>query len=89
MWDVLTLLTRFGPKFNEIAAGQNCTDANMLNDFLTFISNSIPMSGKEIFGIWIPSKFNVPGWNRQSKELNARYREVVSHLNIAGRPRSG
>ena len=36
-----------------------------------------------------PSKFKVPGWNEQAKELNARYREAVSHWNIAGRPRSG
>ena len=35
------------------------------------------------------SKFNVPGWNEQTKELNARYREAVSHWNIAGHPRSG
>ena len=31
----------------------------------------------------------MPGWNQQAKELNARYREAVSHWNIAGRPRSG
>ena len=36
-----------------------------------------------------PSKFNVPGWNERAKELNARYREAVSHWNITGRPRSG
>ena len=36
-----------------------------------------------------PSKFNVPGWNEQAKELNVRYREAVCHWNIAGRPRSG
>ena len=36
-----------------------------------------------------PSKFNEPGWNERAKELNARYREAVSHRNIAGRPRSG
>ena len=36
-----------------------------------------------------PSKFNVPWWNERAKELNARYREAVSHWNIAGRPRSG
>ena len=46
-------------------------------------------SGKEIFGIQKPSKFNVPGWNERAKELNARYREAVSHWNIAGCPRSG
>ena len=36
-----------------------------------------------------PSKFNVPGWNERAKELNCGYREAVSHLYIAGRPRSG
>ena len=36
-----------------------------------------------------PSKFNVPGWNERAKELNAQYREAVSHWNIAGRPTSG
>ena len=36
-----------------------------------------------------PSKFNVSRWNERAKELNARYREAVSHWNIAGRPRSG
>ena len=46
------------------------------------------MSGKQIFGIRKPSKFTV-GWNERAKELNARYREAVSHWNIAGRPRSG
>ena len=47
------------------------------------------MSSKQIFGMQKPSKFNVTGWNERAKELNARYREAVSHLNIAGRPRSG
>ena len=28
-------------------------------------------------------------WNERAKELNARYREAVSHWNIAGSPRSG
>ena len=57
---------------------------------LTFISNAILKSGKQIFGVgWKPSKFNVPGWNERAKELNARYREAVSHWNIAGRTRSG
>ena len=46
-------------------------------------------SGKQIFGMRKPSKFNVPGWNEQAKELNARYREAVSHWNIAGHCRSG
>ena len=36
-----------------------------------------------------PSKFNVPGWNERATELNARYREAVSHWNIAGSPKSG
>ena len=36
-----------------------------------------------------PLKINVPGWNERAKELNARYREAVSHWNIAGIPRSG
>ena len=51
--------------------------------------NAILKSGKDIFGMQKPSKFNVPGWNEQAKELNARYREAVSHWNIAGHPRSG
>ena len=63
-------------------------DANRLNDLLTFMSTAILKSGKEIFGMWKPSKFNVPGWNEQAKELNARYRDSVSHWNIAWRPRS-
>ena len=65
------------------------TDANRLNDLLTFISNAILKSSKEIFGMWKPSKFNVPGCNERPKELNARYREALSHWNIAGCPRSG
>ena len=56
---------------------------------LTFISHAILKSGKQIFGVQKPSKFNVPGWNERAKELNAIYREAVSHWNIAGRPRSG
>ena len=60
-----------------------------LTDLLTFMSNAILKSCKQIFGIRKPSKFNVPGWNELAKELNARYREAVSHRNIAGRPRSG
>ena len=47
------------------------------------------LSSKDIFGMQKPSKFNVPGWNERAKELNARYREAVSHCNIAGCPRSG
>ena len=31
----------------------------------------------------------MPGWNERAKELNARYREAVSHWNISGHPRSG
>ena len=57
-------------------------DANRLDDFLTFMSNAILKSGKDIFGMQKPSRFNVPGWNERAKELNARYREAVS-------PRSG
>ena len=64
-------------------------DVNTLTDLLTFISNAIIKSGKQIFGMRKPSKFNVPGWNERARELNARYREAVSHWNIACRPRSG
>ena len=64
-------------------------DANTLDDLLTFMSNAILKSGKDIFVMQKPSKFNVPRWNKLAKELNARYREAVSHWNIAGRPRSG
>ena len=46
-------------------------DANRLDDLLTFMSNAILMSGKYIFGMQKPSKFNVPGWNERAKELNA------------------
>ena len=53
------------------------------------MSNEILKRGKQIFWMRKPSKFNVPGWNEHAKELNARYREAVSHWNIAGRPRSG
>ena len=45
-------------------------------------------AASECLGCGNPQKFNVPGWNEQAKELNARYREVVSHWNIAGCPRS-
>ena len=62
------------------------TDVNRLTDLLTFISNAILNSDTQIFGMRKPSKFNVPGWNEQAKELNARYKEAVSHWNIAGRP---
>ena len=47
-------------------------DANILNDLLPFRSNAILKSGKEIFGMPKPSKFNVPGWNEWAKELNAQ-----------------
>ena len=63
------------------------TDANRLTDFLTFMLNAIFKSGKQIFGMRKPSKFNEPGWNEQAK-LNARYRGAVSHWNILGCPRS-
>ena len=66
-----------------------CADANRLDDLLTFMTNAILKSGKDIFGMQKPSKFNVPGWNERAKELNARYREAANHWNIAGRPRSG
>ena len=36
------------------------TDANRLNDLLTFMSNVILKSIKEIFGIRKHAKFNVP-----------------------------
>ena len=71
------------------AAGHKGADANRLDDLLKFMSNAILKSGKDIFGMQKPSKFNVPGWNERAKELNARYREAVSHWNIAGRSRSG
>ena len=53
------------------------------------MSNAILKSGKDIFGMQKPSKFNVPGWNVQAKEFNAQCSQAVSHWNIAGRPRSG
>ena len=37
------------------------SDVNGLSDLLTFISNAILKSGKHIFGMWKPSKFDVPG----------------------------
>ena len=55
---------------------------------LTFMSNAILKSGKQLFGMRNPSKLNVPGWNEPGKESNARYTEAVSHWNIACRPRS-
>ena len=41
-------------------------DANRLDDLLTFMSNAILKSGKDIFGIEKPSKCNVPGWNERA-----------------------
>ena len=64
-------------------------DAKRLDDLLTFMSNAILKSGKDIFGMQKPSKFNVPGWNERAMELNARYKKAVSHWNIDARPRSG
>ena len=60
------------------------TDTNRLTDLITLMSNSIPKSGKQIFGMRKASKFNVPVWNEQAQKLNARYREAVSHWNISG-----
>ena len=45
-------------------------DANRLDDLLTFMSNEILKSGKELFGMQKPSKFNVPGLNELAKELD-------------------
>ena len=59
-------------------------DENRLDDLLPFMSNAILKSSKEIFGMQKPSKFNLPGWNDRANELNAQYREAVSHWNIAG-----
>ena len=41
--------------------------ANRLDDLLTFMSNAILKSSKDIFGMQKPSKFNVPGWNERAK----------------------
>ena len=49
-------------------------EANGHTDLLTFMSNAILKSGKQIFWTQKPLKFNVPGWNERAKELNARYR---------------
>ena len=38
------------------------TDANRLNDLLTFMSNAILKSGKEIFGMRKASKLNFELW---------------------------
>ena len=46
-------------------------DENKLDDLLTFMSNVILKSGKDIFGMQKSSKFNVPGWNERAKKLNA------------------
>ena len=61
-------------------------DTNRLIDLLTLMLNAILKSGKQIFGMCKPSKFNVPEWKEQAKELNAKYREAVNHWNIAGHP---
>ena len=53
--------------------------ADSLNDLLTFMSNAILKSGKEISGLQKSSKFIVPGWNERANTLNARYTEAVSH----------
>ena len=37
------------------------SDVKRLTDLLTFTSNAILKSGKQIFGMGKPSKFNVPG----------------------------
>ena len=37
------------------------SDANKLDDLVTFMSNAILKSGKDIFVMQKPSKFNVPG----------------------------
>ena len=42
-------------------------DATRLDDLLTFMSNAILKSSKEIFWMQKPSKFNVPGWNERAK----------------------
>ena len=36
-------------------------DANRLDGLLTFMSNAVLKSGKDIFGMQKPSKFNTPG----------------------------
>ena len=64
-------------------------DANRLDDLLTFMSNVILKSGKDVFEMQKSSKFNVQGGNKRANELNARYWEAVSHWNIAGCHRSG
>ena len=62
------------------------TDANRFTYLWTFMSNSILQSGKQMFGMWKPWRFNVPGRNEQANEFNARYIKAVSHWNIAGPP---
>ena len=65
-------------------------DANKLDDLLTFMSNAILKSGKDIFGMGSETfKIHCTRVEWQEKALNARYREAVSHWNIAGRPGSG
>ena len=71
---------------SELLQVNRGADANKLDDLLTFMSNAILKSGKNIIGKQKPSEFNVPGWNERAKELNERYREAVSQWNIAGGP---
>ena len=81
----LRFYQRFDSMLDATAGGllrlNRGTDANRLNDLLTFMSNAILKSGKQIFWMRKPSKFNVPGWNDRAKELNAWYREAMSHWN--------
>ena len=44
------------------------SDVNRLTDLVTFISNAILKSGRQIFWMRKPSKFNVPGSNERAKE---------------------
>ena len=56
---------------SELLRVKRGADANRLYDLLSFMSNAILKSGKNIFGMQKPSKFYVPGWNEQAKEFNA------------------
>ena len=60
-----------------------------LQDYLHCSNIEQPFETRAASKCLVASKFNVPVWNERAKELNARYREAVSHWNIAGRPRSG
>ena len=55
-------------------------DTNRLDGLLTFMSNAILKSGLQTF------KIHTSGWNERAEELNALYREAVSHWKIAGAP---